>query len=52
MLDDLERAYLEAGGRMDRRLYPGEIHGFGHGSHAGAVRFGQDLVDWLADVLG
>lgn len=52
MLDELEQAYTAAGGRLDRRLYPGEIHGFGHGTHDGAVRFGHDLVDWLTDVLG
>ncbi|MEL6982473.1 MAG: alpha/beta hydrolase, partial [Actinomycetota bacterium] len=52
MLDDLEQAYLGAGGQLDRRHYPGEIHGFGHGTHAGAVRFGHDLVDWLIAALG
>ena len=36
MLDDLVEAYHSAGGRLERTVYPGEVHGFGHGRTPGA----------------
>lgn len=47
LLDELEDAYRAAGGQLERTPYPGEIHGFGHGDHPGAIRFHRDLAGRL-----
>ncbi|MEZ5232724.1 MAG: hypothetical protein R2755_19635 [Acidimicrobiales bacterium] len=51
MLDDLADAYRTAGGELTMTDYPGEVHGFGHGRHDGAVRFQDDLVLRLTGAL-
>ncbi|MGD9754843.1 MAG: alpha/beta hydrolase [Acidimicrobiia bacterium] len=51
MLDDLADAYRSAGGELTMTDYPGEVHGFGHGRHDGAVRFQDDLVQRLTGAL-
>ena len=51
MLDDLLWAYRRAGGTIGRTIYPDEIHGFGHGDHAGARRFRADLVERIQGTL-
>ena len=52
MLDELVASYRRAGGHIERTVYPGEIHGFGHGPHDGARRFRADLVQRLRAALG
>lgn len=47
MIDHLVHDYGAAGGSLQLQEYPDEVHGFGHGSHDGAVRFQADLVDRL-----
>ncbi len=51
LLDELEAAYLAAGGHHERTLYPGAIHGFGHGPTPAAERFRLDLIDRLIAAL-
>jgi acetyl esterase/lipase len=51
MLDELELAYREAGGWLERTVYPGEVHGFGHGRRPAAQRFQADLVERLIKAL-
>jgi len=51
LLDELEAAYLAAGGHHERTLYPDAIHGFGHGPTPAAERFRGDLVDRLVAAL-
>lgn len=51
MLDELVECYRRAGGHIRRTVYPGEIHGFGHGPHPGAARFRADLVRRLHSAL-
>jgi acetyl esterase len=52
MLEGLAVCYAAAGGQLELTEYPGEIHGFGHGTHGGALRFQSDLVARLAAALG
>jgi acetyl esterase/lipase len=52
MIDELVDTYHRAGGRVELTEYPGEIHGFGHGTHTGARRFQADLVARLGASLG
>jgi acetyl esterase/lipase len=51
LLDDLVLAYRDAGGTIERTVYPDEIHGFGHGPHPGAERFRADLTERLRVAL-
>ena len=48
ILDEFVAAYRQAGGVIERTLYSGEEHGFGHGDNENAQRFRRDLVDRLA----
>jgi acetyl esterase/lipase len=52
MIDELVVTYGRAGGRLELTEYPGEIHGFGHGNHDGALRFQADLIERLGRALG
>ncbi len=51
MIDELVAEYARAGGQLELTVYPGEVHGFGHGTHDGALRFQATLVDKLAAAL-
>jgi acetyl esterase/lipase len=51
MIDDLVDAYRGAGGELELTVYPGEVHGFGHGRHEAARRFQDDLVARLQEVF-
>ncbi len=51
MIDELVAEYARAGGLLELTDYPGEVHGFGHGSHAGALRFQETLVQKLSAAL-
>ncbi len=51
MLDELAAAYRAAGGHIELSEYPGEVHGFGHGRHDGALRFQAELVQRAAGAL-
>jgi acetyl esterase len=51
MIDELVATYRRAGGQLQLTEYQGEIHGFGHGTHPGALGFQADLVDRLAVAL-
>ena len=44
MLKELVANYRAAGGAVELTDYTGEIHGFGHGNHPGAIRFQSDLI--------
>ncbi len=50
-LETLEDTYRAAGGTIERTVYRGQIHGFGHGDHPAAHRFRADLVARLAGAL-
>lgn len=52
LLDELVATYRAAGGVIERTTYPGEIHGFGHGTTPGAIRFRRDLVGRLLAAVG
>lgn len=52
MIDELVTEYAPAGGLLELAEYPGEVHGFGHGSHDGALRFQETLVQKLIAALG
>ena len=51
MIDELVAAYRRAGGVLELTDYPGQVHGFGHGSHDAALRFHDALVRQLAAAL-
>lgn len=51
MLDDLVDAYRTAGGDIALSEYPGEVHGFGHARHDGALRFQAELVQRATEAL-
>ncbi len=51
MIDELVADYARAGGTLELTEYPGEVHGFGHGSHDGALQFQQTLVQKLIAAL-
>ena len=51
MIDELVVDYALAGGRLELTDYPGEVHGFGRGSHDGALRFQETLVQKLIAAL-
>ncbi len=44
LLDELTNAYRDAGGSIELSDYPGQKHGFGHGTGPVARRFQSDLV--------
>ena len=52
MIEELRGEYDRAGGKIDYSEYPGEVHGFGHGSHDGARSFQQDLANKLIGAFG
>lgn len=52
MVEDLAAQYRRCGGELELTEYPGEVHGFGHSSRPGAVRFQADLVARLEAALG
>ena len=51
MIDELVAEYARAGGLLELTEYPGEVHGFGRGSHEGALRFRESLVQKLIAAL-
>jgi acetyl esterase/lipase len=51
MIDELVEAYRSAGGALELSVYPGEVHGFGHGRHDAARRFQAHLVERLERVF-
>ncbi len=51
MLDDLVDAYRTVGGDIALSEYPGEVHGFGHARHDGALRFQAELVQRATEAL-
>ena len=51
MIDRLVEDYRRAGGKLERSVYPGEVHGFGHAEHDAASRFRTDLIDRLTSAL-
>lgn len=51
MIDELALQYRKAGGALELTEYPGEVHGFGHGGHAGAIQFQADLIERLVVAL-
>lgn len=52
MLDALVADYAAAGGTLELTEYPGQVHGFGHGDHAAARQFHDDLAQQLIAALG
>ncbi len=51
MIEELVIEYRQAGGTVELTEYPGEVHGFGHGRHAGALQFQATLVQKLIAAL-
>jgi acetyl esterase len=51
MIHELVTEYPQAGGLLELTEYPGEFHGFGHGSHDGAHRFQKTLIQKLIAAL-
>ena len=52
LLDELAAAYREAGGSGELTDYPGQKHGFGHGTGPVARQFQRDLVARVLAALG
>jgi len=51
IVQDLEKTWREAGGRVDVRVYPAQPHAFGHRPGAATDEFVDDLASFLATHL-